>query len=59
MSHNRIKQINCLSLPSSLVYINLSHNYLEDIHLDIALNSCEELDLSYNKLKLLYFLKVS
>lgn len=59
MSYNNIKEINSLSLPRSLVEVNLSYNYLEYIHVDVPLSMCEILDLSHNKLKLLNFLKVS
>lgn len=58
LSHNRIKQIDH-SLPYSSEEINLSHNDLEHVQFDMSLSMCELLDVSYNKLKSIHFLKVS
>lgn len=58
LSHNRIKQIDH-SLPYSCEEINLSHNDLDRVQFDMSLSMCEVLDVSYNQLKFINFLKVS
>lgn len=58
LSHNFIKQISH-SLPRTLVEINLSHNELECIQLDMSSSICEDFNIAHNKLKRLDFLKAS